>query len=88
MELYVQLSVKVLHNCYSESISNFESSILGALPSQFLDETLSIGVVCTIWSGDLHVLEEILETYALAVGNLARGEGLWLPTFTKKVEAQ
>jgi hypothetical protein len=38
---------------------------------------MSIGVVGTIWSG---VLDEILETYALAVGNPAHGESMWLPT--------
>ena len=46
---------------------------------------MSIGVVGTIWSGGL---DEILETYALAVGNPARGESMWLPTSTKKIEAK
>jgi hypothetical protein len=54
--LYVQLSVKVLHHRHSVSISNIESSISVALPSQSLDKTLSIGVVRTIWSGDLDAL--------------------------------
>jgi hypothetical protein len=56
-----QLSVKVLHHRYSVFISNIESST-GALPSQSLDEALSIGVVRTIRSGDLDMLKEILET--------------------------
>jgi len=60
--LYVQLIVKVLHYRHSVSISNFEYSIPGTLPSQSLDETLSIVVVRTIWSGDLDALKEILET--------------------------
>jgi hypothetical protein len=88
LELYVQLSVKVLHHRYSLSISNIESSTSGALPSQSLDEALSIGVVGTIWSGDLDVLKEILETYALAVGNPARFESVYLPLSTKKIEAE
>jgi hypothetical protein len=61
-ELSVQLGVKVLHHRYSVSISNIECSISRTLPSQFLDETLSIGAVRTILSGDLDVLKEILET--------------------------
>jgi hypothetical protein len=60
----------------------------GALPSQSLDEAPSIGVVGTIWSGDLDVLKEILETYALAVGNPARFESSCLPLSTKKTEAE
>jgi hypothetical protein len=61
LELYVQPGVKVLHHRYSVFISNIESST-GALPSQSVDEALSIGVVCTIWSGGLDMLKEILET--------------------------
>jgi len=37
---------------------------------------LDLGVVRTIWSGDLDALKGILETYTLAVGNPARGESM------------
>jgi hypothetical protein len=87
MELYVQLRVKVLHNRLSLFISNIECSISGALPSQSVDETPSIGVVRTIWSGDLDALKEILETYALTVGKPVGGESVYLPTSTKKTQA-
>jgi len=68
LEPYVQLIVKVLQNRHSVSISNFEPSISGALPSQSLDETLSIGIMRMIWSGDLDALKEILESYTHPVG--------------------
>ena len=70
------------------SIFNIECSISGALPSQPLDEAQSVGVVRTIRSGDLDALKEVLESYALAVGKPARGESVWLPTSTKKIEAK
>jgi hypothetical protein len=88
LELYVQLSVKVLHHRHSLSISNIESSISGALPSQSLDKTQSIGVVRTIWGRDLDALKEILETQALAVRKPARSQSVWLPTSSKTVEAE
>jgi hypothetical protein len=74
LELFVQMSVKVLHHRYSVSICNIETSISGALGSQSLDETLSIGVMRTIWNGDLDsdALKEILETRALGFGKPAR----------------
>jgi hypothetical protein len=58
LEPYVQLSVKVLHHRHSLPIFNIESSISGALPSQSLKQTLSFGVVRTIWSGDFDALKE------------------------------
>jgi len=64
------------------SISNVESSISGALTSQSLDKTLSIGVARTIWSGDLDALMKILEMQALPVREPARGESVRLPTST------
>jgi hypothetical protein len=87
------LIVKILHDRHSVSVFDVECSMSGALPSQSLDEALSVGVVRTIWSGDLDALKEVLETYALAVGNPgnpgpARGESVWLPTFNKKIQAK
>lgn len=76
LELYVQLSVKVLLHRHSWSIFNIKFSISGALSRQSLYKTLSIGVVRTIWSGDLDAFKEILETYVLVVGNPARGESV------------
>jgi len=73
------MSVKVLHHRYSVSICNIGTSISGALRSRSLDETLSIGVMRTIWSGDLGALKEILETHALADGKPARGERFLCP---------
>jgi hypothetical protein len=84
LELYVQLSVKVLHHGYV-SISNIETSISGALRSQSPNETLSIGVVRTVGRGDLDALKKILQTHALALGKPARGESVRLPTSTKKI---
>jgi hypothetical protein len=70
------------------SIFNIETSISGALRSQPPDETLSIGVMRTIWCSDLEAIKEILETYALANGKPARGESVWVPTFTKIIQAE
>jgi len=86
MELYV-LSEKVLHNSHV-SISNIECSMSGALPSQSLDKPRPIGVVRTIKCRNLDVPKEIPEAHAFAVGKQAGGESLWLPTFTKEVEAE
>ena len=59
MELYVHL-----YHGHGVSISNIESSISGVLPFQSLNETLSIEVVYTIWSGDPDALQEILNMQA------------------------
>jgi hypothetical protein len=90
LELFVRMSVKVLHHRYSVSICNIETLISGALGSQSLDETLSIGVMRTIWNGDLDsdALKEILETRALGFGKPARGESVWLSTSIKKIQAE
>jgi len=80
MELYVQRTASP-SQCVHLQYRIFD---LGRFPETI---ALSIGVVHTIWSGDLDALKEILETQALVVGRPAPGESEWLPTFTKKVEA-
>jgi len=89
LDRYVQLCVKILHHRHGLSTSDIESSISGALLGQSFDRTPPIRVACMIRCSDLDVLEEILEAQALAVGKLARGESVWwLPTSTKKIEAE
>ena len=88
LKLFVQMSVKVLHHRYGVSSCNLETSISGALRSQSPDKMLSIGVMCAIWSGDPEAVKESLQTLELAAGKPARSESVWLPTFTKKIQAK
>ena len=52
LERYVPLILKVLHNCHHLSTVDLKRSISGTLPSHSLDDTMPIGVVCTIGCRD------------------------------------
>jgi hypothetical protein len=89
LERYVQLILKVLHHRHRFSVADLEPSISGALPSQSFDKTVSIGVVHTIWGGDLDTRNEILEAQALTIGKpMPRGECIWSSTLTEKIQSQ
>ena len=87
LERYVHPILKVLHDRHGLSTVDLECSTSSALPSHSLDNTMSIGVVCTIGCRDFHTRNKLLETEALTWGEtMTGGECVWLSTLTKEVE--
>ena len=89
LERYVHPILKVFHDRHGFSTVDLERSISSTLPSYSLDNTMSIGVVCTIRCHDLHTRNELLEMQALPWGKtMTGGECVWLSTPTKIIESK